>query len=321
MKALAAAVVLALIALGVWLASPLPVRGLESRSRPSRDYAEALARVAELAGGDSPAIAPECRTFLLTHGHRTARVIVLFHGLTNCPAQFDSIARICFARGANVFVPRLPRHGFADHMTTQLALSDAHELRDFTDRALDAARGLGDSMTVAGLSVGGTLAAWAAVERPDVDRAVLIAPMLGVERAPGRWTPVVTRIAGALPNLFVWWDDRLKQNLGGPKHVYPRFASRSISATLRLGAVALQRARRSGASCRSVVMLTVGGDMAVDNGLCAEMVRSLRAHGAHEVETHQFPAEHHLNHDVVDPEQVGGNPAITYPVLLRMIGP
>jgi hypothetical protein len=64
----------------------------------------------------------------------------------------------------------------------------------------------------------------------------------------------------------------------------------------------------------------VGGDVAVDNGLCARVVSDWRKHGAH-VDTYEFPDSLHLNHDVVDPEQVGGDPAVTYPVLSRWIGP
>ncbi len=142
-----------------WLLNPLPHHGLESHPHPAQTYAEALRLVAAIGADDSPAIASECRTQLLTHGDRTRRVIVLLHGLTNCPAQWDSLGRMLFERGANVFIPRLPRHGFAERMTDELARLEARELCGFTDRVLDAAHGLGDSVTVAGLSVGGTLTA------------------------------------------------------------------------------------------------------------------------------------------------------------------
>lgn len=305
----------------LWLLCPLSRRGLASDPHPAASYAEGLLLVESLRAEDSPRIAGECGTGLLTHGARTPQVVVLLHGLTNCPAQFDSLGGMVFRRGANVLIPRLPRHGFADHMTEELSRANAVELRAFADRVIDAAAGLGDSVTMVGLSVGGTLALWAAQERPEVDRAVMIAPMIGVARARGRWTPIVTRLAGALPNLFIWWDDARKQDLPGPKHVYPRFATRAIAATLHLGWTVLEDARRVAPACRSLAMVTVGGDIAVDNGLCAEVVAAWRRHGAHDVTTYEFPAALHLNHDVVDPEQVGGNPAITYPVLARLIGP
>ena len=144
--------------------------------------------------------------------------------------------------------------------------------------------------------------------------------MLGVARAPGAWGPPATRFLLALPNQFVWWDDRAKQALAGPKHVYPRFATRAVAATLLVGAAALEDAGRTRPACRSAAVVTVGGDVAVDNGACAALVRAWRGHGVPEVEAYEFPARLRLNHDVVDPEQVGGNPRVTYPVLLRLIG-
>jgi len=299
------------------VSSPLHPRGLESHPRPALGYDEAVRIVDSLRGADTPEISTECGTELLTHGRRTSRVVVLLHGLTNCPAQFDSIAGMAYALGANVLVPRLPHHGLTDHMTTDLARLDARELAAFTDRALDAADGLGDSVTVAGLSIGGVMAAWAGQERADVDRAVVIAPMLGWARAPGPLlTALLTRAGTALPNAFVWWDDKRKQDLPGPRHVYPRFATRSVTATLTLGAAVMRDAERRAPAARSLVMVTVGGDIAADNGTAAALVRAWRRHGARELLTYEFPPDLHLNHDVVDPEQIGGNPSVTYPVLL-----
>jgi carboxylesterase len=304
------------------LMRPLAPRGFESHPKPARSFDDALSLVDALRATDSPAIAPECGTQFLSHGMRTARVVVLLHGLTNCPAQWDSLARLAFAHGANVLIPRLPHHGFADRMTDELARSEAHELCEFTDRVLDAASALGDSVTVAGLSIGGVMAAWAGQQRADVDRAVAIAPMIGWARAPGpRLSAALIRAANALPNKFVWWDDARKQDLPGPKHVYPRFATRSVAASMLLGAAVMADAGRALPACRHLVMITVGGDIAADNGSARDLVRAWRARGAPEVLDYEFPVTLHLNHDVVDPRQIGGNPAITYPVLMEFIAP
>jgi hypothetical protein len=69
------------------------------------------------------------------------------------------------------------------------------------------------------------------------------------------------------------------------------------------------------------VLITVGGDAAADNGYAKELLQLWRDRGATDVAEYEFPEALHLNHDVVDPEQVGGNPALTYPVLTRFIGP
>ncbi len=311
----------ALLLMVILLTRPLTPGGLGAHARPAASYDEALRLVDSLRAADTPAIASDCGTRLYTRGARTGHVIVLLHGLTNCPEQFDSLGRTLFANGANVLIPRLPRHGFADRMTDELARVDARELCAWTDRVLDAAHGLGDSLTVAGLSVGGVLAAWAGQERRDVDRAVVVAPMFGWARAPGpARTAALSRLATALPNAFVWWDDKLKQNLAGPRHVYPRFATRSVAATMMVGAHVMARAQRFPPAARSFVLITVGGDPAADNVAAAAIVAAWRDRGASDVRTYEFPASLRLNHDVVDPEQVGGNPSITYPVLARYIG-
>jgi alpha-beta hydrolase superfamily lysophospholipase len=310
-------IALILFALGVLLLGPAP--SYDSYAHPAHDYAEGLRRVEALRQDDTPDIAPECRTELLTHGVRTRRIVVLLHGLTNCPAQFDSIGRLAFRRGANVLIPRLPRHGQANRMTRALSGLRASEMCAFTDRVLDAADGLGDSVTVVGLSVGGVMAAWAAQERPDVDRAVLVAPMLGAAMVPPGVTGVAARAFGLLPNLFVWWDEHARERLAGPQHVYPRFATRAVAATLRLAAAVEAEANRRPPAFRSAALVTIDGDHAVSNAAAEELLRRWRAHGARALETFSFPRSLHLNHDIVDPEQVGADPSRTYPLLMRLI--
>ena len=77
---------------------------------------------------DTGAINPLCRTRLFAHGRRTARAVVLFHGFTNCPRQFEALGRLLHERGDNVLIPRQPRHGLADRMSEDLAALTAPEL-------------------------------------------------------------------------------------------------------------------------------------------------------------------------------------------------
>ena len=65
--------------------------------------------------------------------------------------------------------------------------------------------------------------------------------------------------------------------------------------------------------------VTVGQDRAVDNGMCAALVRAWRAHGAPDLTAYEFPESLHLNHDIIDPEQAGGSPKLVYPVLEDLI--
>jgi alpha-beta hydrolase superfamily lysophospholipase len=313
------AAVLLLLVVALLLLRPVGPGRFPSHPDPATGYDDALRRISA-AARDGPDISPECRTRLMTHGTRTARAVVLLHGLTNCPEQFRALGERLYERGANVYIPRLPEHGLADRMTDVQARLDAPAMCRTTDEAVDIARGLGDSVVVVGLCIGGTMAAWAAQERADVARAVVIAPLQGLARARGPLTPPAMNLMLALPNQFVWWDDKVKTELPGPKHVYPRFSTHAVAQSLRLASVLEADAGRARPAAGAIVVVTVGSDVAVDNGAVTRLVRRWCHHGAN-VTTYEFPARLGLNHDIIDPEQVGGNPALVYPVLLDLIAP
>ena len=139
-------------------------------------YQDALARLERWTAQDGSAVNPVCRTQALTHGQRVERVVILLHGYTNCPAQFAPLAAALVERGYNVLIPRIDHHGLADRMTHDLALLSEAEILGLTNDSIDIAHGLGDKITVTGLSLGGVMSAYAAQFRPDVDRAVVISP-------------------------------------------------------------------------------------------------------------------------------------------------
>lgn len=315
------AILVTLIVVGVLaLFRPLDVPEFRSHPRPAAGYPEALARIDALRAEDGPEIATGCETHLMSHGARTRRVFVLLHGLTNCPEQFRVLGESLFVRGANVLIPRMPYHGIADRMTEQLDRLEPGEFCAWGDRTLDAAAGLGDSITIVGLSLSAVLAAWAAEERPDVDRAVIIAPLLGTRRMPGILTPASARLLLTQRGKFAWWDDKLRERLRGPRHVYPRFSLHATGEALRLGASVLDVARLRPLRARSALVITVGGDQAVDNGAAVALARAWRSHAQGSARVYEFPARLRLNHDIIDPEQVGGNPALVYPIILRLLG-
>jgi len=300
----------------VWLGriDPVPDPGA---SHPAASYAEAIARIDSIRAHEGDGVNPVCHTRVLTSGAKVANVIVLLHGFTNCPKQFDSLAAGFARRGYNVYQPLLPRHGAPDRMSQELARLTADELTHAGRDAVDIARGLGDHVTVMGLSSSAIVTAWLAQHRPDVDRAVLIAPSFAPRKMRA---PVVRRMANVLlraPNFFVWWDGTAKADVAGPRQCYPRFASRALAEVYRLGFTVLDDAARSRPAAGKIVILTTALDEGVNNDPAKDLARRWRARGA-EVRTYEFPESLGVRHDMIDPEQPYQRVSVSYPVLERM---
>lgn len=304
----------------VWiLAKPLKLGHLLPHPEPEQDYAGALRRIDALAAADTAGINPVCRLKFLSHGRQTERVIIFWHGYTNCPQQYHRLGQIFFDLGYNVLVPRLPYHGLANRLSPDLTRLTAEQLAALVDEVVNLAHGLGRHITVVGFSAGGVLAGWAAQHRPDVDEVVIISPSFGLKMIPAAWTTLFTRFLLAWPNFFRWWDPRFKENPPGPQHAYPRFSSRALGQILRLGLSVQAAARRAKPAAASILVISNPADWAVNNKLTAGLVELWRARGNGRVQTFNFNAALELGHDIIDPEQVNQQVEIVYPVLVDLI--
>jgi alpha-beta hydrolase superfamily lysophospholipase len=307
---------LALMAVAGWvLLGRVPPVVRPAPSPPAQSYADAMARFDSIQAKDGPEVNPECRPRLITAGVRTAEVIVLLHGFTNCPKQFDQLAADFARLGHNVLIPRLPRHGMANRMTADLGLLTAEDMVQAGEDAIGVARGLGDHITVVGLSSSAVLAAWLALHRTDIDCAVLLAPSLA---PPGIPAPAARRLTNAfrgLPNFFVWWDPKSRANLQGPRQSYPRFASHALTEVYRLG---FDVDDKAGAPKAKIVLVTSAADEVVNNSLAVELVSRWSSRGT-DVRIYEFPAALRVRHDMIDPEQPYQRIRITYPVIEDMV--
>jgi pimeloyl-ACP methyl ester carboxylesterase len=283
-------------------------------------YDDALARLAELERVEGGAeLNPCCRGYALTHGAMTPRCFVLLHGYTNCPQQFRAFAAMLHERGHSVYVPRLPHHGLADRMAPDQARLSRRDLVSCLDDAIAIAHGLGDTVDVLGLSAGGSLAAYAAQRRPDVRRAVVVAPVLGAPVIPAWATTPLAYASAALPNQFRWWDPESRDERPSPPHCYPRYSTRALGAIVRLGLDVLREARSAPPAAAEIVVVTNAADEAVSLPPIEMLMARWRARGA-AVREHRFPAELGLIHDIVDPEQEQQRVEVVYPVLLELAG-
>jgi pimeloyl-ACP methyl ester carboxylesterase len=226
------------------------------RPNPTPDYAAAVSRFQQIQKKEGPELNPVCRSILLAHGMRTERAVVFFHGFTNCPQQFRELGHILYDMGYNVLIPRLPRHGMADRKVENLSPLKAEELRDCADISVDIACGLGQKVYVAGLSAGGTLAAWIAQNRSEVTRAVLIAPALGFTRREGtRFQKAMALLLPLIPDIRTDW---YSVDPHAPEHTYPGFSSRALGQLLRLSVATFAGAFDRTPQVQDIALVTMG---------------------------------------------------------------
>ncbi len=319
---LAVTIVVLLLGGFIWL-SVLPFRtdGITNApvTPPAKTYEAALAAFAsvEAAEAELP-LNPRCHSQMLSHGQKTARVVIYFHGLTTCPAQADTLAPQLFALGYNVYVPRLPGHGEADPLTLALASLKAEELVATADSAIALAHGLGDDVVVSGLSAGGTLAAWVAQNRGDVANTVVISPFLAPYSVPPWANHAATNLLLMLPNIMMWWDASHPESSPEMSYAYPRFATRALAEVMRLGGIVQAEANRTAPAAGDIGMLLNAGDTTISEALNYDLLTAWTARRP-DVALQVLPVDLGVGHDIIDPNQADANIAGVYPVLIDMI--
>jgi alpha-beta hydrolase superfamily lysophospholipase len=235
--------------------------------------------------------------------------------LTNCPQQFDEFAQQLHARGENVYVPRLPRHGHADRLTPSIGEITAAEIEAAATEAAQFGRGLGTHVGVAGLSVGATMALWLA-QTGAVDNAVGLAPFLMVPFAPRLPGMLLMRILDVLPNRFLWWDPRLKERIQ-PPYAYPGFWTHCLAQCAFAGASIFAAAARSKPAAPRCTIVLNAQDPAVNNAAARELAGRWQRDGA----GYTLAIWDDLGkvHDVIDPSTYPGARTLVYPRLAGLL--
>ncbi|NTU85630.1 MAG: hypothetical protein HGA45_40895 [Chloroflexales bacterium] len=304
------------LGLGAALGLSPRTRHLRPKRSPTAAYEEALARFETLRARDETGVHPACHSILLDHGGPTASVVVLLHGMTNCPLQFDAFAQRLHAAGHTVLIPRLPRNSLADRRTDALGGLRASEMAACGDEAVDIAVGLGRRVTVFGLSAGGLVAAWVAQHRPEAARVIIAAPFFGISSFALPYQAVIRNLLVRLPNLML--EDSAKELAEKPAHNYVRKSSRSLGELMLLGECVLREARRKPPAAE-VVLVNNPADFVINHQLVALLAARWRSHGRTRVDEYVFDAEEQLGHDIIDPLQKTAKPELVYPVLQQLI--
>jgi len=298
---------------------PMPHRAFTYRPLPApSSYGDAVAQLRAIFAKTPATVRPEGHPILLEHGAPADRVFVLLHGLSNCPTQFASLGQILYDHGCNVVIPLMPYHGETDRMTTEWRKLTAQQMLDSANRAADLAHGLGRHVTVVGLSVNGAVTAWMAQNRSDVD-SMIFSPFLDPAIVPDWATTPAMNLMLRLPNIFLWWDPRLKENNPGPPYAYPRFPTRVVGETMLLAREVAWQAKHHPPAGPAITVVTTGYDLAANNETTDRLIEQWKRWNPPSLVTYRFPADEHVIHDFIDPHQPHQQVARVYPVLLDLM--
>ncbi len=244
--------------------------------------------------------------------------MLLLHGMSATPAQFDRMARELFERGHNVVVPRLPRHGHADPLSTALERLRADDLYEAVTEHVAIVQELGERITVAGFSLGGLMAAWIG-QHYAVERCVPIAPFFGVCGIPNRFMGAIAERLLRVPNRFHWWNPILRDRQR-PANGYPRYATHAIAHSYRIARALLDEARKSRPAAEQVTIVTNAAEVAVNNYAIRRLYKSWRRQRPGQVVLARIGGLP-LSHDIVSPLRPWRLADRAHPHLLNAIDP
>jgi carboxylesterase len=264
-------------------------------------FTASVAAIGRRQAADDSIAVPGARSILLAGRAPTPRAIVLLHGLTDSPRQFEAFAYLLHGDGNNVYVPRLPEHGLRGGDVGTLSALTAAQLRGVADSVVNEARGLGDSVVVLGLSMGGTIGAWIAQQRA-VSRVVLIAPAIEPGRIPSLLDRPLIGLADRLPAI----TRRAPPDSARPDREVG-FNLRAVAEILELGSSILGQAAREASRTRDIVVLVNASDRTVKESAAEALARNWLQHGA-AVFVFELPDSLRLPHNIIDPPRgpVGG---------------
>ena len=301
----------AVLYLGLAAALPTSTQSLGPHPKPACDFDTAVQLAQAFRRADTVA-ASGGESIVLIHGHRTPRAFVLFHGLANSPRQYGELAATLYAGGDNVFAPRLPQHALRGGNAADLRRLKAEALRDVADAAIDLASGLGDTIVVLGFSLGGDMAAWVAQFRP-VARVVIVSPALGLSHLSTVAQTPVMNLTLRLPD----YSQKIRGDSVRPERALG-WSTHGVGQMLRLGAAVRDAADEHAPSASDIRVLVNANDGTVNRDAIEELVAHWAAKGGR-VSMFELPDSLRLPHDVIDPDEYGGNTKIVYPVILSLL--
>jgi len=172
--------------------------------------------------------------------------VLLFHGYTACPQQYEGLSEALAQKGYNVYVPLLPGHGrpfLNAHPNTRSGKGDDISLMPgqyelaryyaFSEHMSQLLMPEPRERIVGGLSLGASLAVHSLHRFPDLaQRGFLISPLFDIA-TPGRY--LVPLLAPLLPYQRISWGESCEDERRRGRAGYCEFNLTHVSAVQKLG--------------------------------------------------------------------------------------
>lgn len=321
LKILALLIVVAILLVAFLYLKPIEKLNLQNVNNLSFQESKDRFEKFVLARDNDSSINPVCKSKLLEHSQKVEKVIILYHGFTNCPAQFSLLGQQLFEQGYNVYIPRIPLHGLKNLLNEDFANLKSTDLTSSIAESIEIATGLGNKITIFGISGGGVMAAYGGYFYPQIQNVFIAAPLF----TPGEFdtntlSPLINAI-DTVPNLMRWWDESAKEKVEGPSYAYPRYSTKAAGAFIKLTQelkTALEK-KQVDQKGKRLVLLTKENDLAVNNKTARYMLEKWTTYPDTTIVAYQFSSEKVTIHDFIDPNQTKANIDYVYPIIKSLI--
>ena len=255
------------------------------------DYKTSVTQARQVIQSDTrdSQVKSECRPILKTHGRKTAKAVLMLHGISACPEQFSQLADYFYNQGYNVYVPRVPQHGRVN--LRDYAQLTRKEMTDFMNQSASITSGLGDERGLVGLSGGGNMATWLSQFGSHVfSRTLLLAPF---------YQPSSKHMSS--------WQAPLLRNLYGRNILPDRWLGAMSYRVLGKYMLLVKKYKRDldAPGLKHVAVVLSERDEEIDANLARSIPEKMAKnnHASFKLET--LPASLGVGHDMVSPQADG----------------
>ena len=205
--AITSLIILALILVAIIYFWPAKKSALQSAHIVRQDYAASMSSIEKQIQDEQndSSLRQQCHSFSRTHGHKTAKAVLLIHGVSGCAGDMGDIAEVFYNQGYNIYAPRVAKHGDTENKLHGTITFD--DMANFMNTSASQVSGLGDEIGVIGHSGGGNMATWLTQYGDGLfSRVLLIAPFYepSIGQAPKWQIPFMRTLYGnnILPDRF-----------------------------------------------------------------------------------------------------------------------